>query len=175
MAGPLALAAACVVVATGLTILTLNFSALWVFQSFALPRYGLLMIAVVYLSSIGHELSHGAIAKYYGLDVREVGFHLHYFMPSFYCKILGSSETTRSRVVAVLLGGSAFDSVLLSLLAVIWWICPPAAPVRQAAAVGVCFLAIKIILIQLNPLVPFSDGFRVAALFLGKKGRSNGR
>ena len=155
----------------GILIVASNFSELWVFRGLAIPRYAVPMGVLVYLSSIGHEMTHGLVGHYCGFEVTEIGVHLHYFLPSFYCRIFRSSEASRRQVVKVLLAGFCFDLTLLGVLAITWRLSSGAAGLREALAVAISMLLAKIVLIQMNPLFPFSDGFRIAGLFwTGKRG-----
>ena len=153
----------------GVLIVGLNFWELWVFKSFSIPHYGILVGVLVYLSSVGHEMTHGLVARYYGFEVTEIGVHLHYFLPSFYCRIFRSSEAARGHVVRVLLAGCSFDLTLAGVLAITWRLSPAVPGLRQALAVAVSLLLAKVVLIQMNPAFPFSDGFRIAGLFWPEK------
>jgi hypothetical protein len=152
-------------------ILINNISDIWVFRSFAFPPYSLLMVPLVLLISIGHEMAHGIAGKWNGFEASEMGFHLHYFMPSFYCKIMRPSDATRKSILMVLLAGSLFDLLLISVLLPIW-LFSSGLLVRELVAVGVSMLLAKICLIQLNPLWPYSDGYQiVGVLFFTKRGK----
>jgi hypothetical protein len=166
-----ALSPAAALAVAGILIVASNFSELWVFRGLSIPRYAVLVGVLVYLSSIGHEMTHGLVARYYGFEVTEIGVHLHYFLPSFYCRIFRSGEAGRRQIVKVLLAGCGFDLVLVGVLAITWRLSPGAVGLRQALAVAISMLLAKVVVIQMNPLFPFSDGFRIAGLFwTGKRG-----
>ncbi|MEN3332119.1 MAG: putative peptide zinc metalloprotease protein [Blastocatellia bacterium] len=155
-------------------ILTSNLEQLWVFRSFTLPSSYFVILAVIFVLSIGHEVAHGVAGKWYGFDVFEVGFHLHYFLPSFYCKIFRRSQASRKSLLAVFLSGSLFDLLLMSLLLIGWWLAPAAALARQWIAVAVSLLLVKVWLIQLNPLWPYSDGYYIIkVLFFNREGKGS--
>jgi len=164
-----ALSPAAALAVTGILIVASNFSELWVFRGLSIPRYAVLVGVLVYLSSIGHEMTHGLVAHYFGFEVTEIGVHLHYFLPSFYCRIFRSGEAARRQVLEVLLAGCSFDLALLGVLAITWRLSAGATELRQALAVAISMLLVKVVLIQMNPLFPFSDGFRIAGLFWTRK------
>ena len=162
-------AAAALLVAS--VILISNWSAIWAFRSFSLPEHFGAAIAVVILFAIGHELAHGLVGKWYGFEVSAVGFHLHYFMPSFYCKMFCRTSASKKSILMVLLGGSLFDLMLMGLLVFAWWLLSDGSLLRAWISVAVSMMLIKVMLIQLNPLWPYSDGYRILGLlFFQKKG-----
>ena len=152
-------------------ILVSNWSAIWAFRSLSLPEQFGPAIAVVILFAIGHELAHGLVGKWYGFEVSAVGFHLHYFMPSFYCKMFRRTSATKKSILMVLLGGSFFDLMLMGLLIFVWWFSADGSLLRALISAAVSMMLIKVLLIQLNPLWPYSDGYRIlGVLFFQKKG-----
>lgn len=165
----LVMAAACILfLAAGITA-TMHFREIWRINLGHVQPFEIAITLLIYLSCIGHEMTHGLIAKFCGFEVAEVGFHLHYFLPSFYCKIFKPATASRSSVSAVLISGSLFDLVILSLLILIWPLGAEAGLFREIVGFTIIFMAAKVLLLQLNPLWPFSDGFRVAVLFFSKK------
>jgi hypothetical protein len=147
-------------------VLAFNLGAIFSFARFRSPGYiGLSIVAVVVLA-IGHELAHGLVGKRFGFDVSTVGFHLHYFMPSFFCRIFRRADASRRSLVHVLLAGSMFDLILISLLLVLWRTLPTNAPPRVWISVVVTAVLTKVFLIQLNPLWPFSDGYHLFTLMI---------
>ena len=154
----------------GPTIISIaHFRELWVLRSFKVPAYGPFVLLFVYASSFGHELLHGFAAKYYGYDVPEVGFHMQYFIPSFYCKILLDRNAPKKSVAIILLSGSLFDLILVSLLVWIWYSGLVDESLRGMIAYAVSLIWVKILLINLNPVLPLSDGYRILSLFFAKK------
>lgn len=146
---------------------------LWVFKSATaltqLPPGFLYCIAIVFLLSILHEMAHALAGKLNGFEIKEVGIHLHYFLPAFYCRIFRRQEASRNSQLAVLAAGPLIDLILLSLLLVGWLLLPPGSAEESWAAMMICMLMGKIWLIQLNPLWPYSDGFHIARLWLNKE------
>ena len=111
----LMIAAACLLFLGAAIIAAAHIREIWPINLGRVQPYEIAIALLVYLSCIGHEMTHGLIAKFCGFEVAEVGFHLHYFLPSFYCKILQPTTAQRSNVSAVLISGSLFDLVILSL------------------------------------------------------------
>jgi hypothetical protein len=144
------------------------FRELWSVRSLHMPPYGPMVLLLIYMSSIGHEMSHGLAAKWYGFEVPEVGFHMHYYMPSFYCKILRGKSAGRKSIGVVLLAGSLFDFAILTALVLIWFLSPVSEGVKEVIAFAVSLIWLKILLIQLNPLLPLSDGYRIVGLFFSR-------
>lgn len=141
---------------------------LWAVRSFRMPPYGPVVLLLIYASSFGHELLHGMAAKWYGFDVPEVGFHMHYYMPSFYCKILRGKQASRKSIGVVLLAGSLFDLAILTVLVFIWFLGPLSQGLKEVIAFTVSLIWVKVLLIQLNPFLPLSDGYRIVGLFFSK-------
>lgn len=165
----LVIAAACILfLGAGITA-AVNFREIWHINLEHIQPYEIAITLLIYLSCIGHEMTHGLIAKSFGFEVAEVGFHLHYFLPSFYCKIFKPTTASKSSVSAVLISGSLFDLVILSLLIIIWPLGAEAGIFREIVGFTITFMAVKVLLLQLNPIWPFSDGFRVAVLYFFKK------
>jgi len=131
-----------------------------------------MVLLFIYFSSFGHEMLHGLAAKWYGFDVPEVGFHFHYCVPSFYCKILRSGNADPRHVAGVLLAGSVFDLTIIAVLVLVWFSGLVTDGLKEVIAFAVSVIWLKILLVQLNPFLPFSDGYRIVGLFIS---RSRGR
>lgn len=161
---------------TALTINFLNLGELWILKSQRFMYYMPLLVLLLYGLSIGHELLHGLAAKWYGFDVTEVGFHLHYFMPSIYCKIISKSNAGRKPLAVIFLAGSLFDLILISLLVLLWCFGSEGGGFREIIALTVSLLWVKILALQLNPIWPLSDGFRILSLFVPMwQGKNRGK
>jgi putative peptide zinc metalloprotease protein len=154
----------------GATVISVvYFRQLWALRSFEIPAYGPFVLLFVYASSFGHELLHGLAAKYYGYDVPEVGFHMQYYIPSFYCKILKDRNADKKNIQIILLAGSVFDLAIASILVLIWFFGSGDESLREMIAFAVSLIWVKILLINLNPFLPLSDGYRILGLFFAKK------
>src|SRR5262249_34734058 len=132
---------------------------IWVFRTVEVPDGFFYCLAAIFLLSILHEMAHGLAGKLNGFEINEVGVHLHYFMPAFYCRIFRRSDASRRSLLAVLIAGPLLDLVVLSLLLGFWLLLPDGAAGRGTVAMLVCMLTVKVWLMQLNPLWPYSDGF----------------
>jgi hypothetical protein len=165
----LVIAAACILFMVAGIMAAVHFREIWHINLGHVQPFEIAITLLIYLSCIGHEMTHGLIAKFFGFEVAEVGFHLHYFLPSFYCKIFKPATASRSSLSAVLISGSLFDLVILSLLIIIWPLGVEGGLFREVVGFTITFMAVKVLVLQLNPLWPFSDGFRVAVLFFSKK------
>jgi hypothetical protein len=151
-----------------LVINVTHWGELWAVRSLRMPPYGPVVLLLIYASSFGHELLHGMAAKWYGFDVPEVGFHMHYYMPSFYCKILRGKDASRKSIGVVLLAGSLFDLAILTALVFVWFFAPVGQGLKEVIAFTVSLIWVKVLLVQLNPLLPLSDGYRIVGLLFSK-------
>ena len=78
---------------------------------------GLTLILVTAL----HESAHGLTCKHFGGQVREVGFLLIFFMPSFFCNVSDAWLLPEKRKrLAITLAGGYFELFLWSLAAFAW-------------------------------------------------------
>jgi hypothetical protein len=157
--------------AAALVVNIVHFRELWVVRSLKIPPYGPMVVLLIYASCLGHEMMHGLVAKSLGFDVPEVGFHFHYCVPSFYCKILTPTNPNRKKVGLVLLAGSVFDLGIITALVLIWVVLPARSSFKEIIAYAVSLIWLKILFIQLNPLFPLSDGYRMTGLLLRKRGQ----
>src|SRR5262249_11431697 len=135
---------------------------LWVLRSFRLPSYGLLVLLAVHAASIGHELFHGWAAKEFGGEAVEIGLQSRYWLPSFYCRIMMPRHMARRKIAAILAAGSLFDAVAGLTLVLIWLAIPTGGWQKDALALTIDFFWIKILLLNLNPGLPQSDGYKIA-------------
>lgn len=138
----------------------------------SLGKY-LIAAAAVVCFAFQHEMAHGLAARRCGFEVKSIGFHLHYFMPSLYCKILRPANANRWALLTVLLAGSACDLLGVAGLVCVWWLIghAVAVPALGAAWVGtiVAVMLLKVLLVQLNPLWFYSDGYYAAGLLFGRR------
>lgn len=156
----------------GLIILLTNNTLLTGFFHAGLGEY-LVAAGAVGVFAINHEMAHGLAARGCGFDVKSIGFHLHYFMPSLYCKILRPADASRRALLIVLLAGSFSDLLGVATLLCMWRVLASSALIPAAVAVWVGTIAgvmlIKILLVQLNPLWLYSDGYYAAELLIGNR------
>lgn len=161
------IAGAMAIVATVMVVARLP--EIWVFRSVEVPDGFFYCLAAIFLLSILHEMAHGLAGRLNGFEISEVGVHLHYFMPAFYCRILRRPEASSRSLLAVLVAGPLVDLVLLSLLLGVWLMLPDGGAGKAFVTMAVCMMVVKVWLIQLNPLWPYSDGFHIVKLLLNRE------
>src|SRR5512143_90877 len=110
-----------------------------------------------------HELGHAFTCKYFGGEVRELGFMLLYFQPAFYCNVSDAwSFPDRRARLWVTAAGSWIQIVVASLGAIMWW---AAVPGTLAADVGLAAMlvgGVTTLLTNANPLLPLDGYFALA-------------
>ena len=73
------------------------------------------------LVSAAHEFAHGVTCKYFGGEVREMGFLLIYFHPALYCNVSESwLFPEKSKRLWVTFAGAYFELCVLALATVTW-------------------------------------------------------
>lgn len=105
-----------------------------------------------------HEIAHGLICRYYGGEVRELGFLLMYFQPCFYCDVSDAwlFEKKRQRL-AVTFAGPFFSFVLMAVAVVVWRVTVPGTFVNEIARlIGIIVWVTQ--LFNFNPLIKL-DGY----------------
>ena len=115
-----------------------------------------MMAAVVILC---HELGHAYTCKYFGGEVRELGFMLLYFQPAFFANVTDAwSFPARRARLWVTAAGTWIQLVLASLAAIIWWAAAPGTTVAAAAIAAMLVGGVTTMLTNANPLLPL-DGY----------------
>lgn len=153
-------------IATGFTLMFLNWNQLSGAAPGLLSIYGFLLIFPVMFSvTTIHEFSHGLTCCHYGGKVHEVGFMLIYFNPAFYCDVSDSYMfPKRTHRMAVGLAGGYAQLTLWGICAVIWRITDGAAFIHQVALIVVVFSGLQT-LFNFNPLIKL-DGYYMLSDFL---------
>jgi putative peptide zinc metalloprotease protein len=106
-----------------------------------------------------HELGHGYACKYFGGDVRELGFMLIYFQPAFYCNVSDAwSFPDRRARLWVTAAGGWIQLVIASLAAVVWWAAAPGTLVAKVALAAMLVGGVTTLFTNANPLLPL-DGY----------------
>jgi len=148
-----------VIIAIGLGLLVANGSqfAVRLTELFHLTSIVTIIISLSLLVSL-HEFAHAVLCRYYGGQVREMGFLLMYLQPCFYCDI---SDVwlfpKRSQRMAVTWAGLHFQLVFLAVCMVIWRVTVPGYPLNELART--CAIVSWItFLFNLNPLIKL-DGY----------------
>ncbi|PYP81484.1 MAG: hypothetical protein DMD35_01885 [Gemmatimonadetes bacterium] len=106
-----------------------------------------------------HELGHGYACKYFGGEVRELGFMLIYFQPAFYCNVSDAwSFPERRARLWVTAAGGWIQLVVASVAAIVWWAAAPNTLVANVAVAAMLVGGASTILTNANPLLPL-DGY----------------
>jgi hypothetical protein len=150
----------CCLVIAGLGVCLLIFSWKEIVEYWLLltdPENMALVVLLLFLSSLLHELAHGWVGHAYGFEVTEVGFGFHYFLPSFYCRVIGPLGAHQRAMLLFFSAGPLTDLVLLSLAMGLWRLLPRTSIGWQEAYLLIVALLVRVLL-ELNPLLPHSDG-----------------
>ena len=106
-----------------------------------------------------HELGHGFTCKYFGGEVRELGFMLLYFQPAFFCNVSDAwSFPERRARLWVTAAGTWIQLILASLGAIVWWAAAPGTVVANGAIAVMVVGGLTTVLTNANPLLPL-DGY----------------
>src|SRR5205814_3942267 len=121
-------------------------------------------LALVVVTAL-HESAHGLTCKRFGGDVREVGFLLIYFQPTFYCNVSDAwLFPEKSRRLWVTFAGAYFEVFLWSLATLLWRVVEPGTWVSFLALVVMATSGIKS-LFNMNPLIKL-DGYYLLSDYL---------
>ncbi|HEV8214304.1 MAG TPA: hypothetical protein VGP95_00670, partial [Gemmatimonadaceae bacterium] len=151
-------AAYAVIVGQGWHTFTAALSSTYSLHNITLGRALLfwIMAAAVILF---HELGHGFTCKYFGGEVRELGFMLLYFQPAFFCNVSDAwSFPERRARLWVTAAGTWIQLVLASLAAIVWWAAAPGTVAADAAIAAMVVGGVTTVLTNANPLLPL-DGY----------------
>ena len=110
-----------------------------------------------------HELAHGFACKYFGGEVREMGFMLLYFQPAFYCNVSDAwSFPERRARLWVTAAGSWIQIVVASLAAIMWWAAAPGTLIADIGVAAMLVGGLTTLLTNANPLLPLDGYFALA-------------
>lgn len=79
-----------------------------------------LWLAILLISAL-HETAHGLTCKYFGGEVREMGFLLLYFQPCFYCNVSDAWLFPQKKNKLLVTFAGAYLNILLWAIATIVW------------------------------------------------------
>ncbi|HUV31510.1 MAG TPA: HlyD family efflux transporter periplasmic adaptor subunit [Acidobacteriota bacterium] len=124
--------------------------------------YNVTSIAAIVLSIFilvtFHEFAHAVVCRYYGGQVREIGFLLMYFQPCFYCDISDAwLFEKKSHRLAVTIAGPYFQLVLMAAAVIIWRVATPGTAVSEVSRL-VVIVSLVSYLFNFNPLIKL-DGY----------------
>lgn len=126
-------------------------------------------IIIFYLSmltvAVLHEFAHGLTCKYYGGEVRDIGFLLMYFQPAFYCNVSDAWLFTEKRKrLWVSFSGGFFQLFIWSLSVLVWRITATDTTINLVALAVMVFSGIAT-LFNFNPLLKY-DGYYLLSDYL---------
>jgi multidrug efflux pump subunit AcrA (membrane-fusion protein) len=132
-------------------------------SSYTFATISLGSVVVLWLTGLAviliHELGHGFTCKYFGGEVRELGFMMLYFQPAFYCNVSDAwSFPERRARLWVTAAGSWIQLVVAGLAAIVWWAVQPGTLVSQIAVAAMLVGGVLTMFTNMNPLLPL-DGY----------------
>lgn len=116
------------------------------------------VIAALFVFISFHEMAHAVVCRYYGGEVREMGFLLLYFQPCFYADVSDAwLFPKKSHRLAVTLAGLWSQTVIMSLAVIAWRVTVEGTAINTLARMTgiVCWATL---LINFNPLIKL-DGY----------------
>ncbi|MCI0530650.1 MAG: efflux RND transporter periplasmic adaptor subunit [candidate division Zixibacteria bacterium] len=112
-----------------------------------------------------HEFAHAFTCKYYGGEVREMGFLLLYLQPCFYCNLSDAWLFGEKRKrLNVGLSGAFFQIFIWGLATILWRLTDPATTINQFAFITMITSGI-LVLFNFNPLIKL-DGYYLLSDYL---------
>ncbi len=125
----------------------------------------LVIVTSIFIMIVIHEFAHAVVCRYFGGEVREMGFLLLYFQPCFYCNLSDAwlFENKRHRL-AVTAVGPFFQLILLAVAALVWRVTVIGSAVNDLAQI-VAVISYVTVLFNFNPLIKL-DGYYLLADWL---------
>ncbi|MCX6827083.1 MAG: hypothetical protein NTV06_07460, partial [candidate division Zixibacteria bacterium] len=126
-------------------------------------------IIIIYLSMtvviVFHEFAHGLTCKFYGGEVRDLGFLLLYFQPAFYCNVSDAwlFGDKYKRLWVSFAGG--FIQFLMGALAVLVWRVTAADTLINQFSIAILSFSGIAALFNFNPLLRY-DGYYMLSDYL---------
>jgi hypothetical protein len=121
--------------------------------------HGVIFVSTALVIILIHELGHAFTCKYFGGEVREMGFMLLYFQPAFYCDVSDAwTFPKRHARFWVTAAGSWIQLVAAALAAFVWWAAAPGSVVAEVSAAAMLVGGVITLLTNMNPLLPL-DGY----------------
>lgn len=150
-------ASACILAATVLMLMQWGAYGEQLERLYRVRSVGLIWVTVSVIVMV-HELGHGLACKYFGGEVREMGFCLVYFQPCLYTDVSDSYLfAEKGRRLWVMLAGSFIQAFIGALAAFAWCLLPGTGLVKDVCFVIVATSGIGL-LFNFNPLLKF-DGY----------------
>lgn len=118
----------------------------------------MVVITAIFIFFIVHEFAHAVICRYYGGEVREMGFLLLYFQPAFYCDLSDAWLFGKKRHrLAVTAAGPYFQLILMAVATIMWRITVLGSGPNDLARI-IVIISWVTLLVNLNPLIKL-DGY----------------
>jgi multidrug efflux pump subunit AcrA (membrane-fusion protein) len=150
------------ILAQGWPTFTAALSAAYGFHHLTVAR-GLLFWLMALVVILIHELGHGYTCKYFGGEVRELGFMLLYFQPAFFCNVSDAwSFPERRARLWVTAAGTWIQLIVASIAAIVWWAAAPGTVVADAAIAVMLVGGFTTVFTNANPLIPLDGYFALA-------------
>jgi putative peptide zinc metalloprotease protein len=148
-----------IVIAVGLSLLWANSSyfAVRLSELYSVTSIVIIVVSLFILITF-HEFAHAVVCRYYGGQVREMGFLLMYFQPCFYCDVSDAwLFSERRHRLAVTFAGPYFQLFLLALAMIVWRLTVPGTAISEVARLIVIVGWVSY-LFNFNPLIKL-DGY----------------
>lgn len=133
-------------------------ASMYTFHTITLGSFAILWTTGLVIILI-HELGHAFTCKYFGGEVRELGFMMLYFQPAFYCNVSDAwSFPERRARLWVTAAGTWIQLIMASLAAITWWAMKPGTLFSMISVAGMLIGGVMTVLTNMNPLLPL-DGY----------------
>jgi putative peptide zinc metalloprotease protein len=139
------------------TIITNSDQLVQDLSRFRLSSIPLFMVVIFFVISL-HEFAHGLTCRYFGGEVREMGFLLIYFQPALYCNVSDAwLFPEKSKRLWVGFAGPYFELFLWALSALAWRVTDTETWINYLALIVTTSSGVKTLL-NLNPFLKY-DGY----------------
>jgi multidrug efflux pump subunit AcrA (membrane-fusion protein) len=151
---------AALVIILGIGILLANAESFFSLHLGAFLTVGkiLTIVTALFVLIVFHEFAHAVVCRYYGGEVREMGFMLMYFQPCFYCDVSDAwLFPSKSQRILTTLAGPFFQLLLTAIGVLVWRVTVPGTTISEIAWLVVTVSWISY-LFNFNPLIKL-DGY----------------
>jgi putative peptide zinc metalloprotease protein len=132
--------------------------SMYTFHTITFGHFAILWLTGLIVILI-HELGHGFTCKYFGGEVREIGFMLLYFEPAFYCNVSDAwSFPERRARLWVTAAGSWIQLIIASCAAMAWWATKTGTFAWKVSVAAMLIGGVMTMFTNMNPLLPL-DGY----------------
>lgn len=148
------------IILAGIVLTLANHDSIFLIRWESLFSLGSVAAVVLSLFTIilFHEFAHAIVCRYYGGEVREMGFLLLYLQPCFYCDTsdawLFPKKTHR---LAVMIAGPWYQLLLTAAAALLWRVLVPDTFISEVARI-IVVISLTTYLFNFNPLIKL-DGY----------------